>query len=315
MYENLHPDIREAFQAVMDAIANSSNQDSFPMAINPLDYTNDEVSVTRIDVPGCLPDDPEIPLYVFRPKHLTEPLPVIYHIHGGGLFTGSVGMIAQECVEDALRYQCVVASPEYRLSGDAPYPAAVNDCYEGLAFLYHHANELQLQPDAIVLQGESAGGGLSACTAIMARDKGEIPVRAQFLLYPMLDCRNITVSSTQFTGVGKYIWPREFNLQGWSAYLRSIPEGEAVPAYASASMLEDFSNLPDTFVLVGQAEVFRDEAIAFAGKAAEADVPTELHMFYGIPHGVNTLPKEGIMERLRENIHTAMARQLRKGCF
>jgi acetyl esterase/lipase len=142
---------------------------------------------------------------------------------------------------------------------------------------------LGIDPDRILVVGGSAGGGLAAATSILARDRNGPSIRAQILLCPMLDDRNQSVSSHQYVGVG--VWDRLNNEVGWTALLGEARGGPAVPPCAAPARLDDFSGLPEAFIDVGSAEVFRDEAVAYASRLWEAGVQAELHVWAGGFHG------------------------------
>ena len=210
-----------------------------------------------------------------------EKTPGILWIHGGGYAVGMAGMVF---ISRALRlvteYGAVVVSPEYRLAGKAPYPAAAEDCYAALRYLKKHAEELGCAPDQIMVGGESAGGGLTAAVCMMARDRGEVKIAFQMPLYPMLDCRD-TDSSRDNHGIS---WNTKRNHAAWKLYLRDV-EGE-IPAYASPAMQTDYSGLPPAYTFVGDREPFYCETLEYidrlkkAGVPAHADVyPTGFHAF------------------------------------
>ena len=225
-----------------------------------------------------------LPLILLRPAVPPERLlPGILWIHGGGYTTGMARMAYVSCGgKAARRFGAVVVSPAYRLAPAFPYPAALEDCYAALKYLADHAEELGVDPDRIVVGGESAGGGLAAALCILARDRGEIPVAFQFPLYPMLDCED-TPSSRDNHGKG---WNTRRNHRGWQRYLGDLYGTDRVPKYASAARETDYSGLPPCYTFVTEGEPFRDETLAYvrrlreAGVEAEADVyPGNLHAF------------------------------------
>ena len=127
--------------------------------------------------------------------------PGILWIHGGGYALGTAGMVYASMGRILARRFCgTVVSPEYRLAGQAPYPAALEDCWAALKYMYESAGELGIDRKRIVVGGESAGGGLAAALCLYARDRGEIPIAFQIPLYPMLDCED-TDSSGTITGM------------------------------------------------------------------------------------------------------------------
>lgn len=177
-------------------------------------------------------------------------------------------------------YGAVVVSPEYRLAGKAPYPAALEDCYAALLYLKAHAEELGCAADRIMVGGESAGGGLTAALCMLARDRGEVNIAFQMPLYPMLDDRD-TDSSKDNHGIS---WNTRRNHAAWRLYLRAV-EGE-IPSYASPARQTDYSNLPPAYTFVGNREPFYCETMTYienlrkAGVPARVDVyPTGFHAF------------------------------------
>lgn len=131
----------------------------------------------------------------------------------------------------------VVATVEYRLAPEHPHPAPVEDCHAGLIWFAGKAAELGIDPARIVVMGSSAGGGLGAGVALMARDRASVPLAGQLLVYPMLDDRNVTVSSRQY--LKETVWTRDDNELGWSSLLGAAKGTEAVPAYAAPARAKD----------------------------------------------------------------------------
>jgi acetyl esterase/lipase len=234
--------------------------------------------------------------------------PCVYWIHGGGYILGTgLGPDARinQWVEDL---DCVVVSIEYRLAPEHPYPAPLDDCYTGLAWTVAHADELGIDPARIVIAGASAGGGLAAGLALLARDRGEITPCFQLLVYPMIDDRMTTASSNI---VGAPIWSRDANVLGWSCYLGREPGSDGVPAYAAAARAEDLAGLPPTWIGVGLLDLFRYEDIDYAARLLAAGVPTELHVYPGAPHGFEVLmPGTEVARRCRRDMEDALRHAL-----
>ena len=227
-----------------------------------------------------------LPMLILRPKDRNGSVPGILWIHGGGYTTGFASMAYLSCgAMLAKKYGAVVVSPEYRLAGEKVYPAALNDCYAALVYLYHHAGELGVDPDRIVIGGESAGGGLAAALCILARDLGQIPVCFQLPLYPMLDCED-TPSSENNYGL---IWDTWRNHRGWSKYLGQLYGTGHVPPYASAARETDYRGLPPAFTFVSEGEPFRDETLTFAARLRAAGVPAEARVYPGSTHAFDML--------------------------
>ncbi|HWM35483.1 MAG TPA: alpha/beta hydrolase [Pseudolysinimonas sp.] len=211
-------------------------------------------------------------------------VPGLLNIHGGGMISGERGMDTARLVELVLALGVVAVNVEYRLAPEHPDPAPVEDCYAGLLFLAGAAAELGVDPERLVVMGGSAGGGLAAGVALLARDRGGPALAGQLLLCPMIDDRNETVSSHQYTGIGT--WTRELNLLGWSSLLGPAAGGDdPVSPYAAPARAEDLSGLPPAFIEAGSAELFRDENVAYASRIWAAGGNAELHVWAGGIHG------------------------------
>src|SRR5207248_3068993 len=145
-----------------------------------------------------------------------------------------------------------------------------------------HADELGIDAKRIAVAGASAGGGLAAGLAILARDRGEVDLAFQLLIYPMIDDRNTSASSRI---EGAPAWSREANHLGWRAYLGDLDGKDYVPGYAAPARVESVAGLPPAWIGVGALDVFRDEDIEYALRMLGAGIPVELHVYPGAPHG------------------------------
>jgi acetyl esterase/lipase len=239
-------------------------------------------TVSEHTIPG--PDGtPEITLLVCLPTGASTPTPAMYYIHGGGMIMGERTLGMPTLLEMAEPLGLAVVSVEYRLAPEHPHPAPVEDCYTGLVWTVEHADKLNIDPDRVLIMGASAGGGLAAATALLARDRGGPALLAQWLGCPMLDDRNNTVSAYQMAGIG--VWDRQSNEIGWTALLGDACGGPDVSPYAAPARATDLSGLPPTFLDVGSAETFRDEVVDYASRIWEAGGSAELHVWPGGCHG------------------------------
>jgi acetyl esterase/lipase len=176
----------------------------------------------------------------------------------------------------------VVVSVEYRLAPEHPHPAPVEDCYAGLVWMTENAGELGVDPDRIAIYGGSAGGGLAAGTALLARERGGPKLCFQMLIYPMIDDRNETPSSNEIVDLG--VWDKSSNIEGWAAYLGDRVGTDQVDSAAAPARETDLSGLPPAYIDVGELDAFRDEDIAFANRLMHAGVACELHVYPGALH-------------------------------
>lgn len=237
-------------------------------------------------VPG-LDGDPDISLLICRPTAPAGTLGCVYHIHGGGMVLGDNRSGILTMLDWAERYDLVVVSVEYRRAPETPHPGPVNDCYAGLRWTAAHAAELGFDPGRLLVAGGSAGGGLAAAVALMARDTGGPALLGQVLMSPMLDDRNDTPSAVQMAGRG--LWDRTANQTGWSSLLGDAAGGPDVSPYAAPARAEDLSGLPPAFIDVGSAETFRDEDVTYASRIWQAGGVAELHVWPGGFHGFDGL--------------------------
>jgi acetyl esterase/lipase len=213
--------------------------------------------------------------------------PGIYYTHGGGMVAGDRVAGLQILMPWIVDHDAVVVTAEYRLAPEYPDPVPVEDCYAALVWAAANARELGFDAERLMIAGVSAGGGLAAGTALLARDRGGPRLIGQVLMCAMLDDRDRTVSSAQFDGIG--VWDRGSNRMGWTALLGDRRGGDAVSIYAAPARAADLSGLPPAFIDVGSAEVFRDEDVAYATALWRAGVQAELHVWPGGFHGFDLL--------------------------
>ncbi|MBQ7971988.1 MAG: alpha/beta hydrolase [Lachnospiraceae bacterium] len=263
--------------------------------------------VKKVKIPSTGRD---IRLLVFIPKKNKRPkeeTPGILWIHGGGFLTGMPEMIYfTRGLSLVRKYGAVVVTPAYRLSGEAPYPAALDDCYSALKYLKEHADELDFNPDKIMVGGESAGGGLTASVCMCARDKGEVNVAFQMPLYPMLDDRDTDSSRDNKAPV----WNTKRNHKAWKIYLGGLWQKE-VPVYAAPARQEDYSNLPPAYTFVGDIEPFYCETLTYVEKLREAGIEANVDVYpkwfhaYDLYFPFSKMGKQAIAEFEKRYLYAA----------
>ncbi|MFD6285601.1 alpha/beta hydrolase fold domain-containing protein [Streptomyces sp. NPDC060205] len=295
----------------------------------PVDLLLGDREVDRREITAPAKDGTAIPLSVFSPS-TNDPgtaSPCVYWMHGGGMVMGDRFSQLDIPLEWLDAFGAVVVSVDYRLAPEATGTTLVEDCYQGLLWITEHAGELGIDPERIIVAGASAGGGLAAGVALLARDLAGPAITAQILICPMLDHRNTSVSSHQFAD-GPGVWTREMNEFGWCAVLghldapwsvrdRRDPDGEepdgeeAVSPYVSPALADDLSGLPTAYVDTGSAEVFRDEDTDYATRIWAAGGQAELHVWAGGFHGFDALcPQAPISVTARRTRTEWLARQL-----
>ncbi len=251
--------------------------------------------------------EPGVVVRVHRPAGATGALPCVYSMHGGGYVTGSYDNDDARLDGWSRAYQCAGVSVEYRLAPETPYPGPLEDCYQGLTWVFDHHGELGVDSGRIGVAGTSAGAGLAAGLAILARDRGEVPLRFQLLDAPMIDDRQVTPSSRRDDLV---IFDRHSSEFGWRCYLGALYGTAHVPGYAAPARATDLSGLPPAYVCVGNVNGFRDEAIDYAMRLNQAGVPAELHVHPGAPHGVKRFASVPVAQRYTQGINDWIGRQL-----
>jgi acetyl esterase/lipase len=234
----------------------------------------------------------------------SQPGAAAVHLHGGGMVAGSVEQVDNIIAGYAADSGVPLLAVDYRLAPEHPHPSPVEDCYAGLAWLTAHAGELGVDPGRIALLGESAGGGLAAATALLARDRG-LAVAKQILIYPMLDDRT---TKPDLALAPFAIWSYDDNYTGWHALLGDQAGTADVPASAAPARTADFAGLPATYLEVGELDIFRDEDIEYARRLAAAGVSVELHVHPGCPHAFELIaPDSGVARRARADRLRALA--------
>ena len=225
-------------------------------------------------------DGSPLRLLVVRPAVPRQGVPGVLWIHGGGYAIGTPEQSLATAKRLVTASNAVVVLPDYRLSTTAPYPAALDDCYDALLWLRDHTGEFGVADDQLVVGGESAGGGLTAAVTLLARDRGEVAVAFQMPLYPMIDDRPTASSRDNCTPV----WNTNNNNAAWDLYLGDLRGGD-VPAYAAPARATDLAGLPPTLTFVGDIEPFHDEVVDWSQRLEAAGVPVTLEVYPGAFHG------------------------------
>lgn len=267
---------------------------------------SDEVEREDHTVPG--PDgSPDVVVRLHRPPGLADPAPCLFSIHGGGYVLGHRSMDDLRMDRWCPRLEFVGVSVEYRLAPETPFPGPLEDCYAALRWVFANAHALGVDPARIGIGGASAGGGLAAALALLARDRGELRPAFQMLAYPMIDDLQTTASS----GWEVPIWPPANNSFGWRSYLGELYGSDQVPYHAAPARAADLRGLPPALVYVGTLDGFCDEDVAYAMRLYQAGVPTELHVYPGAPHGFDGFaPGTTLARRCSRDVQEWLGRAL-----
>lgn len=244
----------------------------------------DDIDIEDMLVPGPAGD---VALRIYRPTSLSRESPALYWMHGGGFLIGNPLQDERSNIDFARELNISVIAVTYRLAPDAPAPAAVEDAYAGLEWVWENASELGIDRDRIAVGGASAGGGLAASLALYALDRGGMTPAFQLLVYPMLDDR--TVVRTDHDTAGVRVWTPGSNRYAWTTYLGHEPGLPNVSPYAAPARRDDLSNLPPAWIGVGTLDLFFDEDIAYAQRLESSGVPCETYIVPGAFHGFDAL--------------------------
>lgn len=256
--------------------------------------TDDGVRRTEYFAPGPA-GAPDVRIVLYEPEQRAETVPAVLFIHGGGFVGGGADNSEAWNRLQVQALGCVVASVEYRLAPETPYPGPIEDCYAALLWLNREATALGIDTARIAVEGVSAGGALAAALALMARDRGEVALAFQSLIYPMLDDR--TATAEKDAHAGRVAWFHESNAFGWTALLGAdVVGGPDVPGYAAPARATDLTGLPPAYVGAAALDLLVYENIDYARRLIAAGVPTQLDVypraFHGFDVGAATIGQE-----------------------
>jgi len=299
-WQRIDPDSEAAFRAMVEVVPDGKNKSAAERRAE-LDAmfesqteapTPDGVEWVERTVTG--PDGTAVLVRIYTPADIPAPRPALIHIHGGGMWLGSVQYEHPNYLAECLDLGVVIIAVDYRLAPEHPYPAALHDCAAAIEWTIANASELAIDPERICVRGQSAGGGLALGTALLLRDRGAAPVRLLMAQYPMIDDRGETSSSHEVAGLGRGVWDREANSEAWEWYLAGQPADQ----YAAPARAENLEGLPPTFIDVGEVDLFRDEDMEFASRLTRVGVPTEFHLYPGAYHASEGVAVDAPLSRL-----------------
>ena len=226
--------------------------------------------------------DGAIRTWVVAPRETSQPLPIVLHLHGGGYAIGAPYQDFKSFDRYLAARPCIFVAPQYRRSVQAPFPAALDDAYDTLLWVRQNAKRLGGREDQIFVMGESAGGGLAAGVALLARDRAEVAIAALFPFYAMLDDQNIRSTNLPRHAL---TWSVVHNRLAWTKYLDNADPGPVSP-YAAPSRASDLSHLPPSYGLIGQNDLFLQENKDFFDRLDQSGVPVRFKEFEDANHGI-----------------------------
>lgn len=231
-------------------------------------------------------DGSKLRIGIFQSRNPKEEVPGVLWFHGGGYALGFPEQVKNRAIQLISASHCVVIAPDYRLSVEAPYPAALEDSYTALLWMKEHVQEMGIKDNQLMVGGDSAGGGLTAALTLYARDKGEVAIAFQLPLYPMLDDRMKNESARDNDAP---VWNSQSNFNAWKLYLGELFRSSNVPPYAAPARASNFRDLPPAVTYVGDLEPFRDETLLYVDNLRKAGVHVDSQVFPGCFHAFDQL--------------------------
>ena len=244
-----------------------------------------QVSKLPVDIEDLTVDDGpsgQVALRIMRPQHAPAALPVIVYIHGAGWVFGSMQTHDRLMRELAVGAEAVVVFPEYRLSPEAKYPTAIEECYSVVKWVAEHGRELGMDPERLAVAGDSVGGNMTAAVTLLSRERGGPDIRLQLLFYPVTDASFDTASYQQFAE--GYHLRRDAMMWFWDQYTTNPGERNEITASPLRASTEQLRGLPPALVITAEADALRDEGEAYANKLREAGVRVTAVRFQGTIH-------------------------------
>jgi acetyl esterase/lipase len=282
-----------------DVAGRRAELDPMLTGINQLEPAPADVTTTDFHLTT---DDGATLLVRWYTKNGPQPGSAVLYLHGGGMILGSVAAWDGPVRRIVSRSGVPFLSVDYRLAPEWPYPTPLQDTYAGLSWLHEHASELGVDPARIAVMGNSAGGGLAAAVAIMARGRGGPSIARQLLIFPMLDDRN-TVPDPNIEPYAA--WTYDDNITAWQAILGDDVGSDTVPVEASPARLDDATGLPPAYIEAGQLDIFRDEDLRYSLTLGLGAVPVELTLTPGAPHEFDVIAYDS------DAAHRAIASRVR----
>ena len=224
---------------------------------------------------------------LYRPQGLRTPAPVLVYLHGGGWVIGDLETHDVLCRQLAVAGHCAVLAVDYRLSPEAAFPAAVDDCMAAMRWIQDEGAARGLAPDAVAIGGDSAGGNLAAVVSLLLREAGAPMPRLQLLIYPATDQRFVT-SSYQANGQGYLLTAA--SMQYYRGHY--LPDaGSWLDWRASPLLAPSHAGLPPALVLTAGYDPLRDEGRQYADRLSAAGVAAQYVCFERQIHGFITMSR------------------------
>lgn len=308
--KSVDPELLPLLEGFPDITLNAETLPGFRAAVAEMSVLPDpadhpKVTIKTVTVPGPQ-DAPDVRCLLFLPANGT-PCGALLHIHGGGFVMGVPEMDAARNIAVVEAAGCALLSVDYRLSPEAPHPAALEDCHAALVWLAGQSGTLGFDAAKIAVIGESAGGGLAGGVALLARDRGSVPLACQLLIYPMMAPPGHEVpAATRDQRIGRYIWPAASNIFAWEVFFSG---NEPDPATISG-LAENLTGLPPTFIAVGELDLFVHDNLALTSRLMEAGTSVDAHVYPGAFHGFDRMTDAAVSKRFTGDMLNFIKRHL-----
>ncbi|WP_419863595.1 alpha/beta hydrolase [Candidatus Poriferisodalis sp.] len=220
------------------------------------------------------------------------PLPLIVYVHGGAWMFSDMDTPEWLTTRVARQTPSIVASVEYRLAPEHPFPAAVEDCCHAFSWLAEHAEQLGADSRRIAVMGDSAGGNLAAVLCLMARAREWPPIRHQTLIYPALD---LTLSSASIDSEADHGFATRAQLE--TVRRLYLGEADATDWRASPLHADLLKGLPAAHIIVAGHDPLRDDGIRYAKRLRDNNVRATLSTYATMTHGFLALRFAPTMRR------------------
>lgn len=280
--EKIPPELRGVWKSIPKVTFNKFSLPIFRLLIKLMPTPAIPAGVIIEQAQIDTTDGYQLPLRIYKPAEHKKPSPALVWMHGGGYIFGKLEMEDENLADFVRQLGIVVISVDYRLAPEFPFPTPLEDCYCALKWTHEHANDLGTERSRIAIGGASAGGGLAACLAQLAKDRGEVSTVLQLLVYPMLDVDTIYKTDVPYESIST--WNNKSNRFGWQSYLQKTFESPTIPPYSVAARRQNLSDLPPTWIGVGDLDLFFEENRTYAARLKESGVECELVVVPGAFH-------------------------------
>jgi len=275
------------------------------MAAIPEASSHPDVSIDELTVPGGGKAAETVRCLLYRPTRRASPAALL-HIHGGGYVMGTPEMDIVRNIDLVRATGSTILSVDYRLAPEHPHPAGLEDCHASLVWLTAQTEKLRVQTERIGVIGESAGGGLAAGLALLARDR--LPLACQVLIYPMLVPPAHSADAAEpDPRIGRYIWTRTSNNYCWTANLTDTASEHRATI---AGLAPNVGGLPPTFLAVGELDLFVHDNLAYVRRLLAAGCSVEAHLYPGAFHGFDRMLEAPVSMRYARDLVDFILRHL-----